>query len=49
MSKKNYIKVIRPVLTYACATWATTKGDEENLKKNTYMIQYLIPKPNNGN
>ncbi|KAE9540045.1 hypothetical protein AGLY_005297 [Aphis glycines] len=27
-----YISYIRPVLTYACATWATTKGDDEKLR-----------------
>jgi hypothetical protein len=27
-----YISYIRPVLTYACATWATIKGDDENLR-----------------
>jgi sorting nexin-29 len=29
--KHLYISYIRPVLTYACATWITTKGDDEKL------------------
>jgi len=24
---------VRPVLTYACTTWVTTKSDEEKLKR----------------
>ena len=24
-----YISYVRPVLSYACDTWSTTKGDEE--------------------
>lgn len=27
-----YISYIRPILTYACDTWATTKGDDEKLR-----------------
>jgi len=27
-----YISYIHPVLTYACATWATTRGDDEKLR-----------------
>jgi hypothetical protein len=29
VKEKLYIRYITPVLTYACATWSTTKGDEE--------------------
>jgi hypothetical protein len=33
VKEKLYISYIRPVLTYACTTWFTTKGDEEKLRR----------------
>jgi hypothetical protein len=33
VKEKLYVSYIRPVLTYACATWSKTKGDKENLKR----------------
>jgi hypothetical protein len=33
VKEKLYISYIRPLLTYACATWSTTKGNEEKLRR----------------
>jgi len=32
VKEKLSVSYIRPVLTYACATWFTIKGDEEKLR-----------------
>jgi hypothetical protein len=33
VKEKLYVRYIRPLLTYACAIWFTTKGDEEKLRR----------------
>jgi len=45
VKEKLYISYIRPVLTYACATWATTKGDEEKLSRFERKILRRIHGP----
>ena len=36
---------MRPVLIYACATWSTTKGDEEKLRRSERKILRRIHGP----
>jgi len=49
MQKKSkeqlYISHVRPVLSYAYATWATTKGDEEKLLRFERKILRKIHGP----
>ncbi|XP_050444050.1 uncharacterized protein LOC126847716 [Adelges cooleyi] len=43
--EKLYVSYIRPVLTYACATWSSTKGDEEKLRRFERKILRRIQGP----
>jgi len=46
VKEKIYISYIRPaVLTYACVTWSTTKGDEVKLRKFERKILRRIHGP----
>jgi len=45
VKEKLYVSYIRPVLTYACATWSTTKGDKEKLSRFERKIQRRIHGP----
>jgi hypothetical protein len=40
-----YISYVRPVFSYTCATWATTKGDEEKLLRFERKILRKIHGP----
>jgi len=44
-TKELYISYVRPVLSYACATWATMKGDEEKLLRFKRKILRKIHGP----